>query len=134
LIFLLIIGLLDENSLWSRYERRVEIKNLKREIAKYQEQYETEKQQLQLLENSCEMVEKLAREKYRMKRPNEDVFVFVNPGEGYEEAVTPPKPEPVAVAPVPTTVANDSAVAKTDSAQAVAPTDSTSPAKKSSNP
>ena len=31
-IFLFIIGLFDENSLYSRYQRRVEIGNLKREI------------------------------------------------------------------------------------------------------
>ena len=34
-IFLLIIGVLDENSLYVRYQRQVEIGNLKREIDKY---------------------------------------------------------------------------------------------------
>lgn len=77
-VFLLIIGVLDENSLYTRYQRRVEISNLKREINKYQLQYEAETAQLQALENDPAAVERMARERYLMKRPNEDVFVFVN--------------------------------------------------------
>ena len=77
LVFLLIIGVLDENSLYTRYQRRVEIGNLKREIKKYQSQYEAETAQLQALQNDPEAVERMARERYFMKRPDEDVFVFV---------------------------------------------------------
>lgn len=77
-VFLLIIGVLDENSLYTRYQRRVEISNLKREINKYQLQYEAETAQLQALENDPAAVERMARERYLMKRPNEDVFVFVD--------------------------------------------------------
>ena len=105
LIFLLIIGVLDANSLWSRYQRRVEIKNLKREIAKYQKQYDDEKAQLQLLESSREMVEKLAREKYLMKRANEDVFVFVEPNEQIKQ-VTSTQPTPAAAPSKPATEQN----------------------------
>lgn len=77
LIFLLIIGVLDENSLYTRFQRRVEISNLKREIKKYQSQYETETAQLEALRNDPAAVERLARERYLMKRPDEDVYVFV---------------------------------------------------------
>ena len=124
LIFLLILGVLDENSLWSRYERRMEINNLKREIAKYQQQYNDEKEQLQQLENSREMVEKLAREKYHMKRDNEDVFVFVNPDDGYVEATVPTQKTPVAKNPTATAVP-DSNATKTDSIELTAPTEAT---------
>ena len=75
-IFLLIIGVIDENSLYTRYQRQVEIGNLKREIDKYKEQYESETAQLQSIENDPKAVERMARERYFMKRPNEDVFVF----------------------------------------------------------
>ena len=80
-VFLLIIGLFDENSLYNRYQRQIEIGNLKREIDKYQEQYDAEHHQLQAIENDPAAVERLARERYFMKRPNEDVFVFVSEGE-----------------------------------------------------
>ncbi|MBP5772166.1 MAG: septum formation initiator family protein [Bacteroidaceae bacterium] len=77
-IFLLILGVLDENSLWVRYERNVEIGNLRREIDKFQAQYEAETAQLEALETSPSTVEKMARERYFMKRANEDVFVIMD--------------------------------------------------------
>ena len=80
-IFLLILGVLDENSLWVRYQRQVEIGNLYRQIQKFQEQYDAETAQLQALENNPAAVERLAREKYLMKRDNEDVFVFMDANE-----------------------------------------------------
>ncbi|MCR4993782.1 MAG: septum formation initiator family protein [Bacteroidales bacterium] len=80
-IFLLIIGVLDENSLYTRFQRRIEISNLKREINKYQLQYEAETSQLQALKNNPSAVERIARERYFMKRPDEDVFVFVTDSE-----------------------------------------------------
>lgn len=133
LIFLLILGVLDENSLWSRYERRVEISNLKREIAKYQQQYDEEKAQLQALESSREMVEKMARERYRMKRDNEDVFVFVNPGDGYVETTVPEQKAPVAKAPAATAVpdtnarsTDSTALTATEEAPATFPAEPTS--------
>ncbi|MBQ6432512.1 MAG: septum formation initiator family protein [Bacteroidaceae bacterium] len=78
LVFMLIIGVVDENSLLVRYHRRVDISNLKREIDKYQQQYDEESARLQSLMNNPAAVEKLAREKYLMKRAEEDVFVIVD--------------------------------------------------------
>lgn len=78
IVFMFIIGFVDENSLWVRYNRRIEISNLKREIDKYQRQYDEESQKLQSLMNSPSSVEKLAREKYLMKRDNEDIYVIVD--------------------------------------------------------
>lgn len=77
LVFLLIIGFLDENSLYTRYQRNVEIGTLKSEIDKYQAQYEAETAQLEAMQNSPVAVEKMARERYLMKRPDEDIFVFI---------------------------------------------------------
>ncbi len=76
-VFMVLIGVVDENSLYTRYQRRMEIGNLKREIDKYQEQYDAETQQLHALETDPSAVERMARERYFMKRPNEDIFVFV---------------------------------------------------------
>ncbi len=78
LVFMFIIGVIDENSLWVRYNRRVEIGNLKREIDKYQQQYDDESKKLRALMNNPSAVEKLAREQYLMKRDNEDVYVIAD--------------------------------------------------------
>lgn len=83
-IFLFLVGFVDENSLYTRYQRRVVIGNLHREIDKYQRQFDTEREQLQALENDPASVERMARERYFMKRPNEDVFVFVSDSEDAE--------------------------------------------------
>ena len=76
LVFLLIIGVLDENSLLVRFGRKAEIANLRREIEKYEAQYDAETAQLEALRSDPAAVERMAREVYLMKRPNEDVYVF----------------------------------------------------------
>lgn len=76
-IFLLIIGILDENSLYTRYQRRLENAYLQREINKYQQQYDAETAQLEALKNDPSAVERMARERYFMKRANEDVYVVI---------------------------------------------------------
>ena len=78
LVFMVIIGVVDENSLLVRYQRRVDIGNLKREIDKYRQQYDDESARLQSLMTDPSAVEKLAREKYLMKRADEDVFVIAD--------------------------------------------------------
>ena len=74
LIFIVVIGFLDENSLIQRVKHRSEISALNSEIEKYRKQYEedTEKE----LTTNPEALEKIAREKYLMKKPDEDIFVF----------------------------------------------------------
>lgn len=76
LVFLLIIVFLDENSLIQRAKHQREINALKTEIEKYRKQYEEDTEMLKELEESPEALEKIAREKYFMKKPNEDIFIF----------------------------------------------------------
>lgn len=78
LIFMLILGVMDENSLWVRHGRRAEIAALQREIDKYQVMYDDATAKLEALQNDPAAVERMARETYLMKRPNEDIFVFGN--------------------------------------------------------
>ena len=61
--FLVIIVFLDENSLIQRAKHQQEIKTLETEIQKE-------------LTSNPEALEKIAREKYLMKKPNEDIFIF----------------------------------------------------------
>ena len=74
--FLVIIVFLDENSLIQRAKHQQEINTLNSEIEKYRKQYEEDTEKLKELTNNPEAMEKIAREKYLMKKPNEDIFIF----------------------------------------------------------
>ena len=74
--FLVIIVFLDENSLIQRAKHQQEINELTNEIEKYRKQYEEDTEKLKELTNNPEAMEKIAREKYLMKKPNEDIFIF----------------------------------------------------------
>ena len=76
LAFGVIMVFLDENSLVQRAKHQEEIKTLNEEIAKYRKQFEEDTRKLKELTNNPEALEKIAREKYLMKKPNEDIFIF----------------------------------------------------------
>ena len=73
--FLVIIVFLDDNSLIQRAKHRQEINALTDEIEKYKKQYEEDTEKLKELTDNPEAMEKIAREKYLMKKPNEDIFI-----------------------------------------------------------
>ncbi|MBO5182005.1 MAG: septum formation initiator family protein [Paraprevotella sp.] len=81
-VFVLLVGVLDENSFWNRYRHQATIRELNSEIRMYTERYEHDTQRLQELEKDPEAIKKIARERYFMKMDDEDVFVFT---EGEEE-------------------------------------------------
>lgn len=85
LIFLVIIGVLDKNSLVKRFEHRREILTLESEIKKYQDQYDRDSKLLKEISSNPAAMEKVAREKYFMKKDNEDVYVFEGEGERTNE-------------------------------------------------
>lgn len=74
--FFSIIGFLDENSWVRRAKYEHEINTLKREITKYRTEYEESTERLNELTTNPEAIERIAREKYLMKKPNEDIYVF----------------------------------------------------------
>ena len=74
--FLVIIVFLDDNSLIQRAKQCQEIKALTAEIEKYRKQFEEDTEKLKELNENPDAMEKIAREKYLMKKPNEDVFIF----------------------------------------------------------
>ena len=67
-VFLLIIGVLDENSLIRRISHRREIYQLNSEIERYRK--------LKEITSNPKELEKVARERYLMKKSNEDIYVF----------------------------------------------------------
>ena len=77
ILIVLIVGVVDEDSFLNRHPRRVRIEMLKHEIATYKRQYAEADAKIHDLETNPKAVEKIARERYHMKRADEDVFVFV---------------------------------------------------------
>lgn len=75
-IFMLIILLFDESSLWNRYQLRQEIKSVEKEITFYSDEIEQDLPKLEFLEGSKEELESFAREKYLMKKKNEVIYII----------------------------------------------------------
>ena len=76
LVFGVIIGFLDENSMIRRIGYAREIIRLQDEIEQYRSEYEENTRRLNELTTNPEAIEQIAREKYLMKKPNEDIYVF----------------------------------------------------------
>jgi cell division protein FtsB len=67
----------DKNDLVSQYEYRQQVNTLKEERDFYTKETEKVSKDLDELTSNPQKLEKFAREKYLMKRDNEDVFVIV---------------------------------------------------------
>ena len=76
LAFIAIVGFIDENSYVRRLHNQREISRLENEIQKYREEYNESTRLLDELEEDPTAIEKIAREKYLMKKPDEDIFLF----------------------------------------------------------
>ena len=67
----------DKNDILSQVERTGELRALEEERNYYQAEIEKSKQDMKELQTNPKNLEKFAREKYLMKKPNEEVFVIV---------------------------------------------------------
>ena len=67
----------DKNDLFSQYQYHSQLSKLKHERDFYQKETAKVHQELDELTTNKEELEKFAREKYLMKKDNEDVFVIV---------------------------------------------------------
>ena len=75
-VFLLIICFLDQNNLMQRVGHHRQISELKREIEHYKDMRDKSLKGLQELANDSNNLERVAREKYGMHLPNEEVFII----------------------------------------------------------
>jgi cell division protein FtsB len=81
--FLVIIGLVvwllyfDRNDVFTQLELISKCNKLKTERDYYIAEIEKNKNEINELQNNMESLETFAREKYLMKKDNEDVFVFI---------------------------------------------------------
>ncbi|MEY3678313.1 MAG: hypothetical protein RI924_454 [Bacteroidota bacterium] len=74
----------DRNDLFSQYEYRTQLNKLKSERDFYAKETNLVKNEIEDLSTNQATVEKVAREKYLMKKPDEDIFVII-PEEKKEE-------------------------------------------------
>ena len=81
IIFTVWILLLDSNNLISRWKEMRNLKKLKAEKEYYVQRIEEDKRKLHELKTSDRNLEKFAREQYRMKKPDEDLYIILSPQE-----------------------------------------------------
>ena len=67
---------IDKNDYITQYYRTNELKALEKSSQYYKDRITTEKKELDLLKSNPATLEKYAREKYYMKRDNEDLFII----------------------------------------------------------
>lgn len=74
--FLVWIVFFDDRDLLTNLHHRQELKELEASSHQYISQIKATKEELDQLKKNPAMLEKYAREKYRMKKDNEDLFIF----------------------------------------------------------
>ena len=75
-IGVLVVGVIDDNSIYQHFKYRFQINNLHSEIDKYTKQYQEDSQKLKEMRKGLKAYERIARERYFMKADDEDIFVL----------------------------------------------------------
>jgi len=81
LIFFIWLIFLDSNNLISRYREMRELRKLKNDREYYLNKIENDRSKLRELQTDNHNLEKFAREQYRMKKSDEDLFIVLTPKE-----------------------------------------------------
>ena len=76
IVGVLVVGVVDDNSIRQHVKYQIQIANLRSEIDKYRSQYEHDSRQLREMRHGVRAYEKIARERYFMKADDEDIFVL----------------------------------------------------------
>jgi cell division protein FtsB len=80
-IFIIWILLLDTNNLIERYRQLSELRKLRSEREYYLKKIEEDRKKLNELKTDNHNLEKFAREQYKMKRKDEDLYIILTPRE-----------------------------------------------------
>ena len=80
--FTVIMLFLDKNDYFTQLGRKKELKKLEHGKAYYTREIEAERKELELLKRNPATLEKYAREKYFMKKDNEDLLIISEKPEG----------------------------------------------------
>lgn len=76
-IFIVWVAFFDENKMITQFQYRFELAKLEEEKQFYLEEIKKINADMQELQSNPKSLEKFAREKYLMKKENEEVFVIV---------------------------------------------------------
>ena len=76
IIFLVYLAFIDDRDLLANYRRHQQLKDLEKSAAYYQQEIQKTKNELNQLKTDAATLEKYAREKYLMKRDNEDIYII----------------------------------------------------------
>ena len=76
----LLIGFLDENSIWSHLRNKERMGELKSEIEQLNQEHAHNQEQIKLLDKDPKAIQKIARERYFMKADDEDIYVLKEEG------------------------------------------------------
>lgn len=79
-VFLLWMLFFDTNDLVSQYQLRKKVNDLEEKKRYYSEKIEEVKEERKELMSNPKLLEKFAREKYLMKRKNEELYVIIEEG------------------------------------------------------
>lgn len=71
-----VIGVFSDNSFINLMELNMKKTDLQEEIAKFKKQNAESANELRVLKHNKDMIEKVARERYFMKKDDEDIFVI----------------------------------------------------------
>ena len=71
------ITIFDRNDAWTTFKNRRELSRMRDQHEWYQAEIARTREQLHELSSNKRLLEKFARERYLMKRENEDIFVLV---------------------------------------------------------
>ena len=85
-IALILVGFVDDNSVWQHMKNQGRINELQDEIARYTEQYKHDDAQIEMLKRDPKAIQKIARERYFMKADNEDIFVLSDDAQSFSFA------------------------------------------------
>ena len=75
-IFLAVMLFFDKNDVFTQSSRGRQLRELEESKNYYSDRISTERKELEQLKSNPATVEKYAREKYLMKRDNEDLFII----------------------------------------------------------
>lgn len=86
LFAVVLVGFVDENSVWKHLRNKQRINELQEEIDRYNEQHKRDNAQIDMLNNDPKVIQKIARERYFMKADNEDIFVLSDDNQDFSFA------------------------------------------------
>jgi cell division protein FtsB len=80
-LFFIWIIFLDSNNLIARIREMKELRNLKNDKEYFTKKVEEERRKMKELKTDNENLEKFAREEYKMKKADEDLYIVLTPQE-----------------------------------------------------